>query len=157
MRTSRRAQRRRNMQRIRSKDTQPEMRVRRLVHSLGFRYRLHARELPGRPDLVFRTRRKAIFVHGCYWHVHDCALGRVTPATNAEFWRAKRQGNVDRDIRNLAALRDTGWETLVIWECETKDAGALRKRVAGFLLRTSASRSRARGSASGRTRRAARS
>jgi DNA mismatch endonuclease (patch repair protein) len=127
------AQRRKNMQRIRSKDTQPELRVRRLIHSLGYRYRLHARELPGRPDLVFRTRRKAIFVHGCYWHVHSCALGRVVPATNAEFWRAKRQGNVDRDVRNLAVLRDAGWEALVIWQCEISDVDALTHRIREFL------------------------
>jgi len=121
------------MQRIRSKDTKPELRVRRLVHSLGFRYRLHARELPGRPDLVFRRRRKVIFVHGCYWHVHDCPLGRVAPATNAEFWRNKRQGNVDRDARNLAALAEGGWDVLVIWQCELADASALTQRIRNFL------------------------
>jgi DNA mismatch endonuclease (patch repair protein) len=127
------AQRRKNMQRIRSKDTQPELLVRRLIHSLGFRYRLHARELPGRPDLVFRRRRKVIFVHGCYWHVHSCALGRVAPATNAEFWRSKRQGNVDRDARNLAALREAGWESLVIWQCELREVPSLTRRIRKFL------------------------
>lgn len=121
------------MQRIRSKDTQPELRVRRLVHSLGFRYRLHAGELPGRPDLVFRPRRKVIFVHGCYWHVHTCRLGSVSPATNAEFWRNKRQGNVDRDARNLAALADAGWQTLVIWQCEIADERSLTRRIRKFL------------------------
>lgn len=121
------------MQRIRSKDTKPELRVRQLVHSLGFRYRLHARELPGRPDLVFRRRRKVIFVHGCYWHVHDCPLGRVAPATNAEFWRNKRQGNVDRDARNLAALAESGWYALVIWQCELADVPALTRRIRKFL------------------------
>jgi DNA mismatch endonuclease (patch repair protein) len=127
------AQRRRNMQRIRSKDTKPELQVRRLVHSLGYRYRLHTRELPGRPDLVFRARRKVIFVHGCYWHVHTCGLGRVVPATNAEFWRSKRQSNADRDVKNLAALRDAGWKVLVIWQCEISTSGAFARRIRRFL------------------------
>src|SRR3954451_18426166 len=100
------------MRLVRSKHTKPELLVRRLVHGMEYRYRLHARDLPGRPDLVFRSRRKVVFVHGCYWHVHSCPLGRVTPATNAEFWRAKRQGTVDRDVKNLRALRDAGWEAL---------------------------------------------
>ena len=127
------AQRRKNMQHIRSKDTEPELRVRRLVHSLGYRYRLHGRELPGRPDLVFRRRRKVIFVHGCYWHVHACSLGKVAPATNADFWREKRESNVRRDKRNLAALHLQGWSILVIWQCQLVDAAAVASRIIGFL------------------------
>jgi len=127
------AQRRTNMQRIRSKDTKPELHVRRLVHSLGYRYRLHGRELPGRPDLVFRTRRKVIFVHGCYWHVHSCGLGQVAPATNAEFWREKRLGNVRRDERTLTALKVAGWSSLVIWQCQLGSRDRLEARIRTFL------------------------
>jgi DNA mismatch endonuclease (patch repair protein) len=126
------AQRRTNMQRIRSKNTKPELHVRRLVHALGYRYRLHGGHLPGRPDLVFAGRRKVIFVHGCYWHVHSCRFGRVTPATNAEFWREKRLGNRQRDKRNERALRALGWRLLVVWECELAHE-ALPRRIAHFL------------------------
>jgi len=120
------------MQRIRSKNTKPELHVRRLVHALGYRYRLHGGHLPGRPDLVFAGRRKVIFVHGCYWHVHSCRFGRVTPATNAEFWREKRLGNRQRDKRNERALRALGWRLLVVWECELAHE-ALPRRIAHFL------------------------
>lgn len=121
------------MQRIRSKDTKPELHVRRLVHSLGYRYRLHGRELPGRPDLVFRPRRKVIFVHGCYWHMHSCSLGKVAPVTNAEFWREKRLSNVRRDERNLTALHEEGWSTLVIWQCQLASHERLEARIRKFL------------------------
>lgn len=121
------------MQRIRSKDTLPELHVRRLTHSLGYRYRVHGRDLPGRPDLVFRSRRKVIFVHGCYWHVHACPLGRVAPATNADFWRDKRDSNVRRDERNLTTLREQGWLSLVIWQCELADEENLVTRIRSFL------------------------
>ena len=128
-----REQRSRNMAAIRSKDTEPEMKVRRIAHVLGYRFRLHRRDLPGTPDLVFPRHRKIIEVRGCYWHMHDCKYGRVTPKTNAEFWQAKRCGNVERDHRNDAALKVLGWQVLVIWECETKDLPRLAERVAGFL------------------------
>jgi DNA mismatch endonuclease (patch repair protein) len=121
------------MQSIRSKDTKPELAVRRLVHALGYRYRLHGRDLPGRPDLVFRGRRKVIFVHGCYWHMHACAYGRVAPATNAEFWREKRLANVARDRRTKTRLRALGWRALVIWECQVRGTERLTKRVRAFL------------------------
>lgn len=121
------------MQRIRSKDTEPELRVRRLIHSLGYRFRLHGKGLPGRPDLVFRSRQKVIFVHGCYWHVHQCPLGRVCPATNAEFWREKRKSNVTRDDRNLSALQECGWSALVIWQCQLSDSTELENRIREFL------------------------
>lgn len=121
------------MSRIRSKDTEPEMRVRRLVHGMGYRYRLHARDLPGCPDLVFRPSRKAIFVHGCFWHRHmDCRANRL-PATRREFWRHKLDGNARRDGRNKAALEELGWRVLVIWECETKDLDRVAMAVTRFL------------------------
>ena len=129
-------QRRRNMQRIRSKDTKPELRVRKLVHRLGYRFRLHGAKLPGRPDLVFAARRKVIFVHGCYWHVHACRYGRVVPATNAEFWQKKRSGNVARDRVVRGELRRAGWTLLVIWECQVRDEERVAKRIQTFLSRT---------------------
>jgi DNA mismatch endonuclease, patch repair protein len=126
-------QRRKNMSAIRGRDTKPEKAVRSLVHALGYRYRLHYRKLPGRPDMVFVARRKVIFIHGCYWHMHDCPYGRVVPKTNAEFWQAKRQGNVARDRRNLEALTADGWQSVVIWECEIKDRDRLRQTITKFL------------------------
>lgn len=110
-----------NMSRIRSKDTKPELIVRSIVHQLGGRFRLHVKNLPGRPDLVFPSRRKVIFVHGCFWHMHTCRYGRVKPATNATFWEAKRQSNVNRDRRVRRELRADSWEVLVVWECWTRD------------------------------------
>ena len=121
------------MQRIRSKDTKPEMRVRQLVHRLGYRFRLHSGKLPGRPDLVFAGRRKVIFVHGCYWHMHACRYGRVVPATNAEFWQTKRSGNVRRDRVVRGELRKAGWTMLVIWECQVRDEERIATRIAAFL------------------------
>jgi len=109
-----------NMSQIRSRNTKPEMIVRSLVHRMGYRYRLHRKDLPGKPDLVFPSRRKIIFVHGCFFHLHDCSYGRVVPKTNAEFWQNKRQGNVERDNRNLEALENDGWSVLIVWECTTK-------------------------------------
>lgn len=106
------------MSRVRYKDSRPEWTVRRLIHSLGYRYRLHSRMLPGRPDLVFPGRRKVIFVHGCFWHRHEpCSRYRM-PKTHTEFWSAKLEGNRERDDRNVAALRAAGWDVLVVWECE---------------------------------------
>lgn len=137
-------QRRRNMSAIRGKDTGPELAVRRLIHSMGYRYRLYGKELPGRPDLVFRARQKIIFVHGCFWHMHACKQGHVTPRTNAAFWSDKRAGNVKRDRRNIRALRACGWHVFVVWECQTRDLVALAKRVARFLKPEPSSRRRAR-------------
>ena len=123
------------MSRIRSRDTKPEMRVRRLVHGLGYRYRLHSEDLPGRPDLVFRPRRKVIFVHGCFWHRHEGCSRNRTPKSpeRRDFWREKLDGNAQRDRLNEAALRRLGWEILVIWECETKALDPLAERVRAFL------------------------
>ena len=109
-----------NMSRIRSTNTGPEMTVRRLVYSLGYRYRLHDRSLPGKPDLVFKGAKKAIFVHGCFWHQHpstECSDSR-RPKSNIKYWSTKLDSNRDRDLRNQASLVDLGWTTLVIWECE---------------------------------------
>lgn len=126
-------QRSRNMSAIRGKDTKPEKIVRSLVHSRGYRYRLHYRKLPGKPDMVFPSRRKVIFIHGCYWHSHDCRFGQVIPKTNAEFWQSKRQGNVLRDLSNLEKLAADGWQSLVIWECQTKDRKKLEQIIRDFL------------------------
>ncbi len=126
-------QRRLNMSRIRSRDTRPEMVVRSLVHGMGYRYRLHNPKLPGKPDLTLTRHRKVIFVHGCFWHKHRCRYGRVVPKTNADFWEEKRQGNVERDRRNITELKRLGWEVLVIWECWTRDTESLKRRLAAFL------------------------
>ena len=121
------------MGRIRSKDTKPEMIVRRLVHGMGYRYRLHVKELPGCPDLVFRPRRKVIFIHGCFWHRHTgCAANRL-PTTRREFWRHKLDGNVRRDRQNEETLEEMGWRVMVVWECEMKDLDHLANEVKGFL------------------------
>lgn len=109
-------QRSRHMARIRAKDTKPEMLVRRALHRRGFRYRLHDRRLPGRPDMVFPRHRAAVLVHGCFWHGHDCPLFRL-PGTRRDFWEAKIAGNRLRDARALASLQKAEWRTLVIWEC----------------------------------------
>ena len=124
-----------NMARIRSKDMKPEMRVRRLVHSLGYRYRLHRKDLPGKPDLVFAPKRKVIFVHGCFWHLHpdtECVDARM-PKSNIDYWKPKLERNVERDKQHIKALANDGWGSLVIWECETKDVAALRQRIVSFL------------------------
>jgi DNA mismatch endonuclease (patch repair protein) len=126
-------QRRRNMAAIKGKNTKPEMIVRQLVHSLGYRYRLHRTDLLGKPDLVFPSRRKVIEVYGCYWHIHDCPYGRVVPKTNAEFWQTKRLSNVTRDKRNAEELAKQGWRVLVVWECEVKDTDKLRESITQFL------------------------
>jgi len=128
-----REQRSRNMSAIRGKDTKPEMVVRGIVHGLGYRYRLHRRDLPGAPDLVFPKTHRVINVHGCFWHMHNCRYGSVTPQTNAEFWHKKRSGNVARDRAALERLRADGWRVLTIWECETKNENALQTRLRRFL------------------------
>ncbi|MGB8481604.1 MAG: DNA mismatch endonuclease Vsr [Acidobacteriaceae bacterium] len=127
-------QRSRNMASIRGKNTKPEKIVRSLLHKLGYRYRLHRRDLPGKPDLVFPSRRKVIFVHGCFWHMHDCRWGRVTPATNSKFWSTKREGNCERDSKSMAALMALGWNVLVVWECDTRNELALTAKLEQFLL-----------------------
>jgi DNA mismatch endonuclease (patch repair protein) len=120
------------MSRIRSADTAPEMIVRRLVHSMGYRYRLHPKRLPGKPDIVFPSKHKAIFVHGCFWHAHECKIGQP-PKSHLEFWQEKFRYNRERDERNRITLESTGWRVLTIWQCETKDVEMLRKKLVGFL------------------------
>lgn len=121
------------MGRIRGKDTKPEMTVRRLLHAMGFRFRLHAKELPGKPDIVFRPRRKAVLVHGCYWHGHGCARGGSGAQSNANYWGPKIAGNRARDLKNSELLAERGWRVLVVWECEVRDEEALAQRMADFL------------------------
>ncbi len=123
------------MSRVRSRDTKPEMRVRRLVHSMGYRYRLHARDLPGRPDLVFRPRRKVIFVHGCFWHQHvGCSRSGIPKSPERRsYWKTKLTGNVLRDRRNEDALRTLDWSFLLVWECETKELDQLAEKIKAFL------------------------
>jgi DNA mismatch endonuclease (patch repair protein) len=118
-----------NMSRIAGRNTAPEMRVRRILHALGFRYRLHRRDLPGKPDLVFPGARAILFVHGCFWHMHRCKYGKPVPATNVSFWAEKRRGNVERDKRSRKALRDDGWQVFEVWECHTRDEDALRAKL----------------------------
>lgn len=121
------------MRAVRSRDTAPEMQVRRMLHAMGYRYRLHSADLPGKPDIVFATRRRAIFVHGCFWHGHDCRRGARMPATNAAYWRAKIARNVARDRETLARLAALGWAALVVWECDLRERDALTARLRGFL------------------------
>ncbi len=127
-------QRRRVMQAIKSKDTGPEMAIRRLLHRLGYRYRLHKKGLPGKPDLVFGSRRKVIFVHGCFWHAHDCRYGRA-PESRQDYWLPKLRRNKERDAEKLAELEALGWEVLTIWECQikAKDQSGLVDTVTAFL------------------------
>jgi len=120
------------MRLVRSTDTKPELLVRRLTHSIGYRYRLHRRDLPGVPDLVFASKQKVIFVHGCFWHGHDCRLGRI-PKSRVEYWEQKIAGNRERDARNLRSLSGMHWKCLVLWECQLKDDGALADRIRRFL------------------------
>jgi DNA mismatch endonuclease (patch repair protein) len=121
------------MRRIRKTDTKPELALRRLAHALGYRFRLHRRDLPGTPDLVFPCRRKVIFVHGCFWHQHDCRLGRKRPSTNTGYWHPKLARNVERDRINRARLTELGWDVLVVWECEIGDSETLSRQISSFL------------------------
>ena len=121
-----------NMRAISSKNMRPELAVRRLVHKLGYRFRLHRADLPGKPDLVFGPRRKVIFVHGCFWHSHGCKKAHV-PKSNRDYWLPKLRRNKTRDARNIKALKAAGLKSMVIWECETRDEDALKKRVKAFL------------------------
>ena len=127
------AQRSFNMSRIRSTNTLPEMIVRSLVHRLGFRYSLHRKDLPGKPDLVLTSRRKVIFVHGCFWHMHSCRYGRVVPKTNTDYWQPKRLSTVKRDKAHIRALKKDGWKVFIAWECQAKDPEKLKEKLLVFL------------------------
>lgn len=118
-------QRRLNMSRIRGKDTRPELELRRLLHAAGFRYRLHGKKLPGRPDMVFPKYRAVVFVHGCFWHRHDCPLFHW-PASRGDFWRAKLNRNAERDQQTAARLQEAGWRVLTVWECALRGRGRLQ-------------------------------
>jgi len=130
-----RAQRSRCMAAIRSTGTTPEMAVRRAAYSLGHRFRLHVEALPGKPDLVFARLRAIVFVHGCFWHQHDCSDGRM-PVANRAYWRPKLDRNRLRDRASIRLLRREGWRVLVIWECQTKDTERLARRLQAFLGKT---------------------
>ena len=121
------------MRKVRSRDTGPEMIVRRLLHRRGYRFRLHAGDLPGRPDIVFRGRRKAIFVHGCFWHRHEGCKRTTTPKIRREFWTDKFASNRKRDTAAVSSLEQKGWEVVIVWECETKDAHRLEHRLVSLL------------------------
>lgn len=121
------------MSKVRGKDTGPEMKVRRLVHGMGYRYRLHVGKLPGRPDLVFPARRKVIFVNGCFWHGHRrCKLGRI-PKSRIEFWTSKIEYNKRRDSKNIRKISSHGWRSLTVWECQLRNIESLRTRIEAFL------------------------
>ena len=123
------------MSRVRSKHTRPEVALRSLVHRLGYRFRLHAPDMPGKPDLVFRGRRKVVFMHGCFWHRHDdpsCKLARL-PKSRQDFWVRKLTSNARRDEVTERALTAEGWEVLVVWECQLKERAAVAERLVAFL------------------------
>lgn len=129
------AERSRRMSAIRHKNTQPELVVRKIISGIGYRYRLNVATLPGKPDLVFRSRNRIIFVHGCFWHRHPskkCALARL-PKSKLDFWLPKLSGNAERDRRNLRLLRKMGWKVLVVWECQLRDKERLKNTLRSFL------------------------
>ena len=128
------------MSRIRGRGTKPEIIVRRIAHRLGYRFRLHRKDLPGRPDMVFPRHRVVIMVHGCFWHRHPGCKHASTPKTRESFWKNKLEDNVARDGRNESALRELGWRVMVIWECETKDREAVADRIESFLRQEDAKR-----------------
>lgn len=116
------------MSRVGQKNTKPEIIVRRMLHSLGYRFRLHRKGLPGTPDIVLPKYKTAIFVHGCFWHGHDCRAGRL-PGSNQDFWKDKRERNSERDLRKIEELKALGWLVLVIWGCETKTLASLTQKL----------------------------
>ena len=120
------------MRRVRSKDTKPEMTIRRALHCTGYRYRLHAKHLPGKPDLVFASRKAVIFVHGCWWHGHSCKRGARAARNNADYWSAKMSRNIERDKAAKTALKQLGWRVLIVWECEVKNPKTM-PRITRFL------------------------
>ena len=150
-------QRRRIMQSVKSKNTGPELAVRRLLHGMGYRYRLHRKDLPGKPDIAFISRRKAIFVHGCFWHGHGCPKGRL-PKSRLDYWQPKVDKNRERDRTKEEQLRSLGWSTMTIWQCETADLDALAERLQDFVgnreTRSTSSVERARIAPNGNEKRA---
>lgn len=126
----------RTMRAVKGKDTKPEMKVRRMVHGMGYRYRLHRKDLPGKPDLVFPSRKKVLFVHGCFWHGHDCSRGARVPKSNRDYWISKINRNRDRDAQSNDALLKDGWCVLTIWECELKDLESVNTKFKSFIERS---------------------
>ncbi len=126
-------QRQRCMKSIPGKNTKPELMVRKLLFNMGYRYRLHYSNLPGKPDLVFPGKRKVIFIHGCFWHRHDCKKGQSLPNKNMDFWRKKLSDNENRDSRNISDLNKLGWEVLIIWECQIKNIQVLLDSLRSYL------------------------
>ncbi|MBR5346756.1 MAG: DNA mismatch endonuclease Vsr [Deltaproteobacteria bacterium] len=124
------------MAQVKSRDTRPEKQVRSLLHRMGYRFRLHRRDLPGKPDIVLPKYQAVIFVHGCWWHRHDCFNGQRLPKSRLDFWLPKLEGNRERDLRNQALLRKMGWNVLVIWECMLKKEEPLRNMIQQFLTTT---------------------
>lgn len=122
-----------NMRRIRSKDTNPELLIRRLIFKMGYRYRLHGKNLPGKPDLVFAGRKKIIFIHGCFWHQHKNCIDSHIPKTNQDYWAAKLHKNKVRDKKNQAEFKKLGWSFLIVWECKIKNVSRLSRRIKTFL------------------------
>jgi len=125
-------QRSQNMSRIQSKNTRPEKRVRSALHKMGYRFRIHRKDLPGSPDIVLPKFETVILVHGCYWHRHEGCSNATTPKTNKAFWQEKFQNNIDRDLKNTDKLKGLGWNVKVIWECETIDQAALERKLQSF-------------------------
>lgn len=129
-------QRSERMSRVRNKDTKPERVVRSLLHRLGYRFRLHDKKLSGKPDIVLARHRKVVFIHGCFWHRHGVCRALSIPENNSDFWARKFAENVRRDGEKLAALREAGWDVLVVWECQTKDRDKLERTVRSFMNKT---------------------
>jgi len=125
-----------NMRRIRSKDTNPELIIRRLVFKMGYRYRLHGKNLPGKPDLVFARRKKVIFIHGCFWHQHKNCIDSHIPKTNRDYWKPKLERNRMRDAENQSRLKKIGWSFLIIWECQIKNSLGLSRKIKRFFSPT---------------------
>ena len=122
-----------NMSRVRSENTKPERAVRSLLHRMGYRFRLHAEELPGKPDIKLPKYRTVLFVHGCFWHRHEGCAGSALPGTHREFWEQKLNENVERDLRNIKALEAYGWRVMIVWQCELSDLGGLSARLDSVL------------------------
>jgi len=122
-----------NMSRIKSKNTSPELKVRKMLHSMGYRFRLHGKNLAGKPDIVMKKHKTAIFVHGCFWHRHKNCNDCTTPTANREFWRKKFESNVLRDSKTQKILRKLGWKVFVIWQCETKDQHKLKEKLSSLM------------------------
>ena len=121
------------MGKVRSKNTSTEIKVRKLVYGLGYRYRLNVRGIPGTPDIVFKKRKKVIFIHGCFWHRHECFNGKRTPKSRVDFWENKFSANIERDKRTYDKLTSEGWAYLIVWECELKNEEALKDKILTFL------------------------